>query len=165
MSVGERTDYREENIRQTMSRCVHFTGLHGPGMKRHETCAAGVRYDDVMVSHEPMPYQSRSGHDYTTARSMPCLGGSHNLGGATCAKRCTPTREEAEAKERELQDFIAKMGTARRAIVEHIKAGGRSSGAIPCPCCTTGALGYSRVSSNGHIWAKCSTEGCVSWME
>lgn len=34
---------------------------------------------------------------------------------------------------------------------------------IPCPVCK-GDLVYS-VASNGHMWGKCRTEGCVEWIE
>jgi hypothetical protein len=35
---------------------------------------------------------------------------------------------------------------------------------IECPVCK-GALWYSVASVNGHLWGKCSTKGCVSWMQ
>jgi hypothetical protein len=39
------------------------------------------------------------------------------------------------------------------------------SGQMSCPVCNTGTLRYSRDLSNGHVHARCSTEGCVAWME
>lgn len=39
------------------------------------------------------------------------------------------------------------------------------AGAMQCPICKTGKLNYSRALSNGHVNARCSTEGCVDWME
>ncbi len=38
------------------------------------------------------------------------------------------------------------------------------SGSIPCPICTK-PLHLSQAGENGHVWGKCETEGCVSWME
>jgi hypothetical protein len=163
-NVREKTDWREVNIANRMGRCVHFTGLMGAGMEVHPACAAGVRYDIVTIKHEPMPYERR-GVNYTTSSSMPCLSGSHNLAGATCDKRHTMTREEAEADERKMSEFIEQMGTARKAILANIKATGKNGGSIPCPSCKSGTLGYSRASSNGHVHAHCSTAGCLSWME
>lgn len=38
-------------------------------------------------------------------------------------------------------------------------------GKMKCPVCNEGELRYSRASYNGHVHAKCSTQGCVAWME
>lgn len=38
-------------------------------------------------------------------------------------------------------------------------------GKMECPVCRTGELKYSRSNYNGHVHAKCSTVGCVAWME
>ena len=35
---------------------------------------------------------------------------------------------------------------------------------IECPACK-GRLHLSQAAYNGHVWGKCETEGCVSWME
>lgn len=43
--------------------------------------------------------------------------------------------------------------------------GNGGTGQIPCSRCGTGTLHYSVSSFNGHMWGKCSTEGCLSWME
>ena len=37
-------------------------------------------------------------------------------------------------------------------------------GKIPCPKCQ-GELNYTRASLNGHVWGKCKTEDCLSWMQ
>lgn len=35
-----------------------------------------------------------------------------------------------------------------------------------CPvCCESNVLQFTRSGYNGHIHAKCATDGCVSWME
>lgn len=39
------------------------------------------------------------------------------------------------------------------------------AGVITCPICGTGKLRYSRAGYNGHVHARCSTDGCVAWME
>jgi hypothetical protein len=38
-------------------------------------------------------------------------------------------------------------------------------GSMPCPVCKTGTLRYSRAAYNGHVHGRCSTDGCVAWME
>jgi len=37
-------------------------------------------------------------------------------------------------------------------------------GKIVCPKCG-GELHYTRAKVNGHVWGKCKTEGCLSWMQ
>jgi len=39
------------------------------------------------------------------------------------------------------------------------------AGIMNCPICNTGKLKYSRSNYNGHVHARCSTDGCVAWME
>lgn len=154
----------EKRIAEYRERCVHFAGTMGPGMKKIDSCNAGVRYDAVEVRHEPMPCTSRSGGRYESSRSLPCVV-SLNHCGAPCAKRQEPTREEAEAHTAKADASIARVLVSRAAIVAAEKGkptGGR--GTIPCPNCA-GELKYRIASSNGHIHAQCSTEGCASWME
>lgn len=150
----------EDRVAFKLGRCIHFNGLYGPGMVKHETCKAGVRYDDVRVDHEPMPYQNR-GVTYTCSRSFPCLSGpAHNPGGATCERRELPTMEQVQAEIAESDRMVQHYITARKAITEH----GQQQGCIDCPCCNGGKLCYSKA-SNGHVMAKCSTDNCVVWME
>jgi len=37
-------------------------------------------------------------------------------------------------------------------------------GNIACPQCG-GKLNYSIAKLNGHLWGKCETENCLSWMQ
>ena len=39
------------------------------------------------------------------------------------------------------------------------------AGEMKCPACKEGTLRYSRAAYNGHVQARCSTNGCVQWME
>jgi hypothetical protein len=39
------------------------------------------------------------------------------------------------------------------------------AGVMDCPVCGAGKLRYSRRGYNGHVHGRCSTEGCVAWME
>jgi hypothetical protein len=59
---------------------------------------------------------------------------------------------------------------ALRAVQADAKAKGIGRGAagqgeIACPCCEGGTLHYSVAGSNGHVWGRCSTPGCVRWLQ
>lgn len=135
---------------QILSKCRHFNGVQN-GVYR-----AGVKYEDV-----------RS--DVDGKRSWPCLFDD----GVTCDK-CEPyTEAEADARvaEAEAKARFERVGIARKAIIASIgkpwKKGEPSvSGKTDCPCCKKAqGLHYSRAGCNGHIHARCETEGCVCWME
>jgi len=83
-------------------KCVHFTGC------QHETCAVGLRYDEVRKSHEPLslPGGGRIG------RSLPCVR-SLNPAGVTCSQYREPTAEEIAADEAELQRHLTALGEGR----------------------------------------------------
>jgi hypothetical protein len=136
---------REEQIR---GRCKHFTGI------QNKTCGAGVRYDDV----RRLP-----------GFNVPCIL-QYADDSPPCDNRAFPTLEEvAEQIERD-RKAVRDYSTARKAITDEIGpfVRGKSPGVggeIPCPVCTTGTLRYSRAMSNGHVHARCSTDGCVAWME
>ena len=150
---------RELRIAEKMGRCIHFTGRFAPGMVRIDACKAGVSYDAVQVDHDAVPYVSRSGGNYTATRSLPCVD-SLNHCAALCAKREAVSRDKAEAECDESDATVARLLKARAAIVTD----GKSSGETTCPNCATGRVRYAKA-SNGHIHAKCSTEGCCAWME
>lgn len=73
------------------------------------------------------------------------------------------TPEEVAKIETAGDDLIARVLVARALIVGD--AGGKRgvAGAIECPSCK-GRLRYS-IASNGHVWASCSTSGCLRWIE
>lgn len=39
------------------------------------------------------------------------------------------------------------------------------AGVMECPVCRAGKLKYHRSVFNGHVHARCSTDGCVAWDE
>ena len=128
-----------------MGRCVHFNGL------MNDRCAAGVCYADV----KPAP-------PVRGPLALPCFALDDNA--APCEHQRFPTREEAEEYERETHARFERMMGARKRIVE-VTSGRRGvSGTTDCPVCGK-RLGYSVAGNNGHIWAKCETEGCVAWIE
>jgi len=67
----------------------------------------------------------------------------------------------AVEKHRRAQDSLAKIIIARAAIVEDSNGHRGIRGKLACPVCEIGDLTYSVSASNGHIWANCSTPGCV----
>ena len=38
------------------------------------------------------------------------------------------------------------------------------AGTIACPTCS-GRLNWTRDPSNGHVWGRCETDGCLCWMQ
>ena len=148
-------------------KCKHFNGT------MHDTCEAGVLYADVAVEHEPISYRYQGdppGAAYTHSKSLPCLK-KYDLIGCTCDKAEYPTAEEVEAAKQERLKSFEQTKTARAAIMAHARENGyvqRLSGArgqIVCPVCNYGTLHYSVDSCNGHVHARCSTDGCLAWME
>ncbi len=128
--------------------CRHYTGLSGPGMVEHKTCAAGVEYATVIVPPNG------------TGLRLPCLGAASNVGGCECAKREVLTAEEHAEKERVIRARMDGM----RAAMTTIRGLAADGGIIECPACH-GRLHYARARSNGHVRAKCETTGCLVWMQ
>jgi hypothetical protein len=66
-----------------------------------------------------------------------------------------------------MKDDKKQIGTAFKFMLEAlklIKDKKEDKGKIECPKCK-GDLIYSRASSNGHVWGKCKTDNCLSWMQ
>ena len=132
-------------IEQTLNKCKNFNGMV------NGQCKAGVTYADVRVVTEGKP------HRYPCWISDGCTSG--------CQHAVFPTQEEAEERERKVQKSMENYTTARNAIVAHTEGKRGVAGSIECPVCKTGVLRFSIAGCNGHIHAKCNSEGCVSWME
>lgn len=125
--------------------CVHFTGV------MRGSCAIGISYIEVRKGG-PVPCITLNG------RRNDC-----------CDKYQEPTAEQIAADEREIDlamekhrqamVFVAKWKTwtktNRVAKVE----------VVDCPVCKMGKLSLSQAAYNGHVWGKCSTPDCVSWMQ
>lgn len=90
---------------------------------------------------------------------------SHKEKGKTVNSR-NDNEEDLKFAER-----CANIGKAREAIVADCggpwKRGmNGKKGSIDCPVCDgVGTLQYNRSAYNGHICARCSTDGCVAWIE
>ena len=93
---------------------------------------------------------------------VPCLRTNETT--AQCDQCVYPTKEEAEADNAAFKayvdDVLKHIPIARAAMV----AAKSDGGCMDCPKCGQG-LRWSKARCNGHIHAKCDTEGCLSWME
>ena len=135
----------ETYAEQIASKCVHFTGI------QKKQCSVGVAYDSF-------------------DGGLPCLANFGRGPKQPCSQIHFPTSEE-------IADIVAaheahreRLGTALDAVDKDARARGFRKGrgglaSIPCPACMIGDLGYSVASYNGHIHGRCSTPGCVSWMQ
>lgn len=139
---------RIQFTKSALASCRHFNGV------QNKACEAGVTYE-------------REGSE----RAMPCIPRFIN-GRATWPCDRFEIMSQAEA-EQEADGKIISMERglkARCAAKDHAKSLGLGKGkgghsAIPCPGCDGGTLRYSVASYNGHMHARCTTAGCVSWME
>jgi len=143
----------EEYVQSEMGKCVHFRGI------QHAECKAGINLREIV-----------GGDDLGWAARLPCLLMDREKCMVTCASRRLPTREEAEAEVEKHNKSMARtlmaIGAAHEdAEKKGLKRGNGGVGSIPCPVCTTGTLSYSVASVNGHMWGKCNTKNCISWME
>lgn len=130
-----------------MERCKHFTGI------QHETCAAGVSYASV---------RPKDGGGLPCFREPMCT--------AECPQVAFPTLEDAEREAAEDEAVMKRHSLAHRAAHDDAKAkkfgkGHGGADSCPCPVCETGRIYYRVAGYNGHMHAKCETDGCVAWME
>ena len=136
---------------QKRSKCVYFNGLMS------KTCRAGVGYDAVKVA----------------GKGLPCLRGAHPFGHGEelqCEHRRWPTEEEVAELCKASRESTERTMLGMAAVVQDAKSRGLSKGnggcgEIACPVCKTGTIRYSVAGCNGHRHARCSTDGCVAFME
>lgn len=148
LTESEKQAYRDQNRaksrEQRLDKCRHFTGFANP------TCKAGVRYDNLKTQEGPF------------IKTGPCF--KRNGTSERCPHASFKSLEEVEA---ELDRFDVRLQHSIEAfqrITEHSQGRRGVSGRITCPACN-GALAYSIASLNGRCHARCSTPGCLVWME
>lgn len=125
--------------------CRHFTGI------QNEHCKAQVRYDDFKC--EPGKIQ------------LPCLCLVADVPQHHCEHFAPRTEEEIQTEENEWQEALKRMRLVIAVVSEWRKKPPRGKQEIiECPACK-GKLHLSQAASNGHVWGRCETKGCVSWME
>jgi hypothetical protein len=142
---------QERPICAREGRCNHYNGIMGPGMKDHPTCDAGVNYRALAGTSEP-----------GWVRKLPCYSKTDES--VECEKRTLPTPEQIAAWNAYCDERLSATGQAMKACRDD--AAGRKGirGEIECPICK-GRLAYTVAASNGHLWGRCSTPECVSWMQ
>lgn len=129
--------------------CVHFRS-----MAHHETCEAGVAYEQFKRVNFPRCPCFLTDEGKSKTDALPC----EHL-------RC-PTPEEMAAHEGWIQKRMDQM----RVVATHIRPwreahrGKSAAETIECPVCK-GSLQLSIAAYNGHVHGRCSTPDCVSWME
>ena len=140
MTPGQRRRQKREEHRT----CRHFTGI------LKECCEAGVAYKSFPTGAD---------------LQLPCLLLRPDVPQATCDKYAERTQEELDAEERETNALLDRHRLVMPAVSAWRKKPPRGKqGVIECPACK-GRLHLSQSAHNGHVWGKCETAGCVSWME
>lgn len=146
---------RAHLIHSAMNNCRHFDG------SVRETCKAGVNYRQLV-----------GGPDLGWALRLPCLARRTTdltVERVPCDQRSVCTQAEAEQKANRHLERMERLARALAAAkddarINGFKNGRGGAGEIACPICD-GRLRYSVAGVNGHMWARCDTAGCVSWME
>ena len=139
-----------KHIEEIMRTCVHFNGV------QHDTCRAGVNYHELF------------GVGVGCFAHLCCL--SEPVGSVACDKSVYPTRAQAEAEQGKREKRFKQVMQCVVVAKEHAEKEGLREGhggvsQLDCPTGCGGILRYSVASVNGHMYARCSTEDCVSWME
>jgi hypothetical protein len=138
-------EIKQKCAERRTGQCRHFNGV------QHGSCRVGIRYHDV----EPLP-------------CLPQL-----LNGRTpalCAQFSAITPGEARAEAEQWAEAVQRCVIGRSAASDHAKERGFGRGhggvgEVPCPVCGAGTIRYSVAGYNGHMHGRCTTKGCVSWME
>lgn len=135
--------------------CKHFSGT---GLRDKECCHAGVEYRSLV-----------GGPDLGWCTRLPCYRvTSFKPNGPVnpCEKYEEPSQEEIDACEKEVTESIARF-MKTLPLIHAIKTehrGKNAKGTKKCTACD-GVLHYTHAACNGHVWGKCETDGCLSWME
>jgi hypothetical protein len=127
---------------QIAKRCIHFNGV------LNDNCEAGICYK--------------------TIKDLPCFRKSVDMNAKpeSCVNCEWPTEEYISEILEEADRESARMMMASD-LIEKIKRdhkGKNWTGIEVCPVCG-GDLHLSHAACNGHIWGKCTTPDCLSWIE
>lgn len=144
---------------RTNDLCKHFGGMRPP------TCAVGVNVREIT-----------GGPDLGWLIRIPCRTTVEMRGGkpvprATCPQFELPTDEEHAAEEAKWEAIVLeserrmKLGQELFRRIRRENKGRSNSGSDPCPACEGGTLYWRIAGYNGHIHARCTTDGCISFME
>lgn len=132
----------------------------------HRKCAIGIDVE-ALITEQVGP--EKFGRHYMS----PCHDDSHeSCHKATCKNYSPLTAEERKAEDEEREKFVAQFMTRMqllRPLISKIKArtrrfGMSTSDEDECPACG-GTLSWSCNSYNQHVAMRCSTDGCVNFIE
>lgn len=130
--------------------CRHFNGIFP--LKKDRTCEAGVKYLKI----NPNPLKPN------WLAKLPCL--LNNESPLPC-KKLEPFTEEELRKESLDWNTLFEATTTVVGQIKRKHLGERDvRGTVQCPLCKE-PLHYHIERSRGHIHAKCSTKGCLMFME
>lgn len=146
---------REKHIAFYRNYCSHYTRGEGANM----VCLAG--HDLTKVKRVPAGNKG--------IKWGPCIEG-HTLSKPTehCPDWSRRTQEEGEKYADEVEadnkriEVISLVVTKWRTWTEKNRVAKQE--VIECPVCK-GRLHLSQSACNGHVWGRCETKDCVSWME
>jgi hypothetical protein len=165
---------REDTIAWTMQYCQHYDpgGVTMVGGKAPSgVCKAGVNYLDQFGRAPDNPDHYLDGKYYPSSgifQRICCTDGgkrSEDEQRARCPKWLRKTREMGEERADDLDASLRRMTAVGPIVKEFRKKPWGKQGVFDCPACGTGKLHLSQSSYNGHVWGKCTTPECVSWME
>lgn len=144
--------------------CIHYRYNRSPKTTADNTCEAGVRFDT---------FDPKVGPGFPRYVVQPCFlsdKGESKPDAMPCEHLRRPTPEEIAAHEQWAAERMNELGKVMTAILpwrkeQKAKRVGASK-VMDCPACN-GAMTLSLSISgyNGHVHGRCSTAGCVSWME
>jgi hypothetical protein len=139
--------------------CIHFTGI------QHKACKLGYEYDKL---DRPLPCIRSYKVHFSKERS----GEQEPCKHSACHDYLAPTPEQIAEHERLITEALERHAKAAGPVSEWRKAQGWSknnrvaaTGKVPCNACGKGEIHLSMAAYNGHVWGRCTTDGCVSWME
>jgi hypothetical protein len=139
----------EQHVQKELHTCVHFNGI------LNKACRAGVVYHDLF------------GSGVGCFKHIACLDDPESI---KCQLVEFPARDRAEAivaeDDRIVENFMRALPSVRKHAKEAgLGIGNGGIGQLLCPMECGGIMHYRVAGVNGHLHAKCSTEGCLSWVE
>lgn len=143
---------RQDHIDFARNYCRHYAPKPGSG----DYCALSCG------SFEMMKKARASG----AAPMMPCIGGHACTDvQSICPKWERQTMEHAEARADSIEASMKRMAIVGPVVAEWRKKEPRGKyEVIECPACK-GRLHLNQSAFNGHVRGRCSTPGCVTWVE
>ena len=146
---------RQEHIDFDRNYCTHYAPKPGASLNV-DYCALGCGASAMF----------KKAREMGAPRMAPCLGG-HNCKDvhAICPKWERRSLEQAEALADSIERSMRRLTIAGPFISTWRKKEPRGKQeVVECPVCK-GRLHLSQSAYNGHVWAKCSTAECISFIE